>query len=75
MYIYINTYRDLDTYTGFFHVDYLGITTSGCNISIFVYSKLPVPQYVVTEVYETKLIMCASSHRTLLTDLYRRLEC
>lgn len=44
-------------------------------ISIFVYSKLPVPQYVVTEVYETKLIMCASSHRTLLTDLYRRLEC
>lgn len=52
-------------YKWLFHVDYLGMSGSlDVIIQIFVYSVLPVSQYVVTEIYETKLIICASSHRT-----------
>lgn len=52
-------------YKWLFHVDYLGMSGSlDVIIQIFVYSVLPVSQYVVTDIYETKLIICASSHRT-----------
>lgn len=36
-------------------------------IQIFVYSALPISQHVGTEISETKLIICASSHRASKT--------